>query len=81
MAPIRLDAADLPDLASLATDHEFRREAERLASRELGPTVIAAQRAMALNRLKQEAGASDPYRPLDSPPDGDGRFRRHRHPR
>jgi DNA invertase Pin-like site-specific DNA recombinase len=54
---------------------------ERKAAQELGLTVTAAQRAMALHRQMQAGRATDPYLPLFAPPDGDGKFRRHKHPR
>ena len=54
---------------------------ERQAAKELGLTVTAAQRAMALHRQMQEVGVIDPYRPMVVPPDGDGKFRRHKHAR
>jgi site-specific DNA recombinase len=54
---------------------------ERAVAQELGLTVTAAQRAMTLHRQMQDVGVFDPYRPLAAPPDGDGKFRRHEHPR
>ncbi|MBA4192639.1 MAG: hypothetical protein C0467_32120 [Planctomycetaceae bacterium] len=54
---------------------------ERGVAEELGLTVTAAQRAMALDRMMTAAGLTDPYQLLVAPPDGDSKFRRHRHPR
>jgi hypothetical protein len=52
---------------------------ERAAARELGLTVTAAQRAMALQRRMQAAGVADAYRRLSAPTEG--RPGRHQHPR
>jgi hypothetical protein len=52
---------------------------ERLTARELGLTQPAVQRAMALHRKMQAAGATDAYRRLIAPTAG--KPRRHRHPR
>ncbi len=54
---------------------------ERATARELGLTVTAAQQAMVFDRRMREAGVEDPYRPLATPPEGDGKLRRHGHPR
>ena len=54
---------------------------ERQVADELALTGTAAQRAMALQRMMQGAGATDPYRPLVVPPDGRGKIRRHEHDR
>jgi DNA invertase Pin-like site-specific DNA recombinase len=54
---------------------------ERAVAKRLGLTVTAAQRAMALHRQMQAAGVTDPYRRLLTPPDDDGKVRRHKHPR
>jgi DNA invertase Pin-like site-specific DNA recombinase len=54
---------------------------ERGAAQELGITVTAAQKAMALHRCMLAAGVSDPYELLTAPPEDDGKVRRHRHPR
>jgi hypothetical protein len=54
---------------------------ERDAARELGLTVTAAQKAMALHRLMAEAGTTDPYRLVTDPPEGESKFRRHDHHR
>ena len=58
-----------------------RGQTQDAVARELGLTVTATQRAMALHRRLREAGSADPYRRLDGPPEGSGKFRRHRHPR
>ena len=52
---------------------------ERATARELGLTQPAVQRAMALHRKMQAAGATDAYRRLMAPTDG--KPGRHRHPR
>lgn len=54
---------------------------ERATARELGLTTPAAQQAAVLDRRMREAGVEDPYRPLVAPPEGDGKFRRHKHAR
>jgi hypothetical protein len=54
---------------------------EREAARRLRITVTAAQRAMALRRMMDEAAVSEPYERLTMPPEDDGKMRRHRHPR
>jgi site-specific DNA recombinase len=54
---------------------------ERGAAERLGLTVTAAQRAVALHRMMAAAGVTDPYVLLAAPPEGDGKFRRHMHPR
>ena len=54
---------------------------ERQVADELAVTVTAAQRAMALQRMMEGVGATDPYRPLVVPPDGHGKIRRHEHDR
>jgi hypothetical protein len=54
---------------------------ERETAGRMELTVTAAQRAMALHRQMQEVGANDPYQRLVGPPDGDGKLRRHNHPR
>ena len=48
---------------------------------QLGLTVTAAQRAMALHRMMTAVGATDPYVLLLVPPQDDGKISRHRHPR
>jgi site-specific DNA recombinase len=55
--------------------------AEREAARELGLTVTAAQRAVALHRMMLARGLTDPYQPLLAPPGGGGKFCRHEHAR
>jgi hypothetical protein len=55
-------------------------QSERSIAKQLGITVTAAQRAMALQRLMDEHGLDDPYVPVDEPPE-DGRMCRHKHPR
>lgn len=54
---------------------------EGATANELGITVTAAQRAMALHRQMVAAGTTDPYVLLTAPPAEDGKIRRHRHPR
>jgi DNA invertase Pin-like site-specific DNA recombinase len=54
---------------------------ERDTAAALGLTVTAAQNAMALYRLMAAAGATGPYALLTAPPAGDGKMRRHAHPR
>jgi len=54
---------------------------EREVAKKLGLTITATQRSMTLHRQMEELGVLDPYKPLVAPPDGDGRFRRHRHAR
>lgn len=54
---------------------------ERAGAQELGLTVTAAQRGMALHRMMVAAGSSDPYELLVTPPEGELKFRRHLHPR
>ncbi len=51
------------------------------AAAELGLTVTAAQRAMALHRMMTEAGMTDPYQLVTNPPEGESKVRRHRHAR
>jgi len=58
-----------------------RGSSERAAADKIGLTVTAAQRAMALHRMMREAGTADPYRRLAVPPEGDVKFRRHKHVR
>jgi hypothetical protein len=48
---------------------------------QLGLTITAAQRAMALDRLMKERGLVDPYVPLQEPPADYGKLRRYNHPR
>lgn len=54
---------------------------EREVAVELGIMQPAVQHAAALNRAMQKAGITDPYQPLTTPPNGDGKLRRHIHPR
>lgn len=54
---------------------------ERAVAQELGLTVTAAQRAMALHRMMVAAGVTDPYRLLIAPLDDDCKSRRHKHRR
>jgi hypothetical protein len=53
----------------------------RAAAQELGLTVTAGHRALALHRMMAQAGTTDPYQPVSTPPDDLGRMRRHKHPR
>jgi DNA invertase Pin-like site-specific DNA recombinase len=59
--------------------------ANRLTQREiaweLGITLPAVQKAVALARRMDELRTSDPYLPLTAPPDDFERLRRHQHPR
>jgi hypothetical protein len=54
---------------------------EREVAHQLGLTITAAQRAMALDRLMKKRGLLDPYVPLQEPPADYGKLRRHMHPR
>jgi hypothetical protein len=50
-------------------------------AKELEITKTAAQRAMALQRLMNERGLTDPYLPVTEPPADCAKLCRHRHPR
>jgi len=52
---------------------------ERAVALNLGLTVTAAQRTMALHRMMIAAGATDPYRLLTVPPTDDCKIKRHKH--
>jgi hypothetical protein len=54
---------------------------QREVAWELGITQPAVQRAEALGRRMATLGISDPYLPLDAPPEDYKRLRRHKHPR
>jgi hypothetical protein len=54
---------------------------QREAAGDLGITTTAAQRAMVLHRKMTELGLTDPYQALEAPPEGDSKFRRHKHAR
>jgi hypothetical protein len=54
---------------------------EREIASRLGLTITAVQRAAALHRMMQKKGLTDPYQPLTAPPEGNKRYRRHRHER
>ncbi|MFO0878156.1 MAG: recombinase family protein [Gemmataceae bacterium] len=78
------------DLFSPPQREEFRhRVMERTAggltqreiARELGITLPAVQKAVALSRCMEALGIEDPYLPLSEPPADYHRLRRHRHRR
>lgn len=81
---VKVDLFNMPQrVAFLEQITALRRagKTERVVASELGLTVTAAQRAMALHRMMTTAGLTDPYQLLPAPPEGDGKFRRHLHSR
>jgi len=56
-------------------------QAERNVAETLGITITAAQRASKLQKLMDQLSITDPYLPLESPPDDVSRLKRHRHHR
>jgi site-specific DNA recombinase len=44
-------------------------------------TKTAAQRAASLQRMMDILGITDPYLPIADPPEGNAKFRRHKHAR
>lgn len=81
---ITVDLFEPPQrIAVLAEVCRLRAEGctEQEAARRLSVTVTAAQRAMALKRMMDDIGVSEPYERLSEPPEDDGKMRRHRHAR
>ena len=81
---LTVDAFDYPQRAAfrervIQLRDDDLNEAE--IAHELGLTITAIQRAAALQRLMDRLGVADPYRQLHEPPVGDGKLRRHLHPR
>jgi site-specific DNA recombinase len=56
-------------------------QTERNVAETLGITITAAQRASKLQKLMDPLSITDPYLPLESPPDDVSRLKRHRHHR
>ncbi len=54
---------------------------QRKIAAEVDAHQATVPRAVALPRAMDARGTTDPYETLRSPPDDDGRWRRHRHPR